>query len=198
MCAMRRALMARPSGRSALPAGAGVPCPTLSYTPRKQRRRSRTLHSLRRGERPLALAMGPEYLPGDQHLPVKRVRCPVQGFVRYSEAEQAVIDRPEFQRLRNIRQLAFTHYVYPGAMHTRFEHSLGVMDLAVQAFDRVVLANGPLLVEHIGSVPAFSERPLAKARQLVRLMGLLHDVGHTAFSHAGEGILPSKHHELVS
>lgn len=147
----------------------------------------------------MVLSRGPEFLPGEQHLTDKRVRCPVQGFVRYSKAEQAIIDHGCFQRLRNIRQLAFTHYVYPGAVHSRFEHSLGVMELATQAFDQLVLSDANLLYEHISSVPAFTDNTLAKARQLVRLMGLLHDVGHTAFSHAGETLLPKpKRHEIIS
>ena len=52
---------------------------------------------------------------------------PIHGFVRAYETEQKLILNPAFQRLRRIRQLSSTHLVYPGAQHTRFEHSLGVM-----------------------------------------------------------------------
>ena len=62
--------------------------------------------------------------------PVQRVRCPVHGFIRYSVNERKIIDHWAFQRLRHIRQLAMTYLVYPGAMHSRMEHSLGVMELA--------------------------------------------------------------------
>ena len=55
------------------------------------------------------------------------IRCPVYGFITISDWEREIISQPAFQRLRRIRQLAWTDYVYPGAMHTRFEHSLGVM-----------------------------------------------------------------------
>jgi HD superfamily phosphohydrolase len=44
---------------------------------------------------------------------------------------------PEFQRLRYIKQLSLTNYVYPGAMHTRFEHSLGVVEMSTRMFDRL-------------------------------------------------------------
>lgn len=53
------------------------------------------------------------------------IRCPVHGFIPFSDWEREVINHRAFQRLRRIRQLAWTDYVYPGAMHTRFEHSLG-------------------------------------------------------------------------
>ena len=58
------------------------------------------------------------------------IRCPVYGFITISDWEREIISQTAFQRLRRIRQLAWTDYVYPGAMHTRFEHSLGVMHMA--------------------------------------------------------------------
>lgn len=64
-------------------------------------------------------------------------RCPVYGFIELNEAEVDVINHPAFQRLRRIKQLAWTDYIYPGAMHTRFEHSLGVMHMASLLFDGI-------------------------------------------------------------
>jgi HD superfamily phosphohydrolase len=58
------------------------------------------------------------------------IRCPVHGFIRLNDWEMGIISEPAFQRLRRIRQLAWTDLVYPGAMHNRFEHSLGVMHTA--------------------------------------------------------------------
>jgi HD superfamily phosphohydrolase len=52
------------------------------------------------------------------------IRCPVHGFVPLNDWERQIIEQPAFQRLRRIRQLAWTDQVYPGAMHSRFEHSL--------------------------------------------------------------------------
>lgn len=63
------------------------------------------------------------------------IRDPVHGFIRLNQLEWDVINQPVFQRLRRIRQLAWTDMVYPGAMHTRFEHSLGVMHVASRMFD---------------------------------------------------------------
>ncbi|AEM72820.1 hypothetical protein [Caldicellulosiruptor acetigenus] len=66
-----------------------------------------------------------------------RIRDPVLGFIELNENERKVIDLYEFQRLRYIKQLALSCYVYPGAVHTRFEHSLGVMELATRIFDKL-------------------------------------------------------------
>ena len=71
------------------------------------------------------------------------IRCPIHGFVAMNDWER---DRSQgFQRLRRIRQLAGTDLVYPGAMHTRFEHSLGVMHVATQLYDAIVKRSGELL-----------------------------------------------------
>src|SRR5208282_3540922 len=66
-----------------------------------------------------------------------RVRDPVHGFIHLSDREVRLIECAAFRRLRNIKQLALTYLVYPGAMHTRFEHSLGVMELASKAFEAI-------------------------------------------------------------
>jgi HD superfamily phosphohydrolase len=121
--------------------------------------------------------------------PVFRIRCPVHGFIRFSENELEVIDHPLFRRLRFIRQLALTEYIYPGATHTRFEHSLGVMEVATRAFDRLASFHGALLERTFCTVGGFEDKPLAKARQVLRLSALLHDVGHACFCHAAEEII---------
>jgi HD superfamily phosphohydrolase len=100
-----------------------------------------------------------------------------RGFVEVHEAELEVVEDPWFQRLRRIRQLALTDLIYPGAEHTRFSHSLGVMNLAGRAF-RSVVANAGL--------PKLSAAARERNERLVRLCGLLHDLGHSPFSHAGE------------
>jgi len=122
----------------------------------------------------------------------------VHGFIRYSVHERKIIDHPVFQRLRHIRQLAMTYLVYPGAMHSRFEHSLGVMELATQAFDLLSLRHEDRLVGELHQIPELSEDTMRKARQIVRLMAMLHDVGHPAFSHAAESTIPGGNHEKVS
>ncbi len=95
-----------------------------------------------------------------------RVRDSIHGLIEYSERERDLMDSPVLQRLRGIKQLALTCLVYPGATHTRFEHSLGVMYLAGRIADRLNL----------------TERQI----RLVRAAALLHDIGHLPFSHAGE------------
>ncbi len=130
--------------------------------------------------------------------PTQRVRYPIHGFIHYSDNERKVIDHPVFQRLRHVRKLAMTYLVYPGAMHSRFEHSLGVMELATQAFDQLLLRHEDRLMKELQQVPELSEDTLPKARQTVRLMALLHDVGHPAFSHAAESTIPGGDHEQLS
>ena len=63
------------------------------------------------------------------------VRDPVHQFIRFNDQERRVIDSAPVQRLRHIHQLATTYLLYPGATHRRFEHSLGVMELAGRVFD---------------------------------------------------------------
>src|SRR5260370_34843828 len=81
----------------------------------------------------------------ENYFPRYRIRCHIHGFIRFSENERRIIDHWIFRRLRHIRQLALTDMVYPGATHTRFEHSLGVMELASRAFDQLAEKRGALL-----------------------------------------------------
>jgi HD superfamily phosphohydrolase len=130
----------------------------------------------------------PDYL-SDADQPTHRIRCPIHGFIRFSENERNLIDHHLFRRLRWIRQLALTELVYPGATHTRFEHSLGVMEVATRIFDALARSQGSVMETRFATVEQLRDRPLAKARQLVRLAALLHDTGHCCFSHAAEEIL---------
>jgi len=113
------------------------------------------------------------------------VRCPVHGFIPITEWERDIINQPAFQRLRRIRQLGLTDMLYPGAMHTRFEHSLGVMHLATRMFEDIWDRQRPFLVEQ-----GFREDTKGRDRMIIRLMALLHDVGHAPFSHAAEDVMP--------
>ena len=116
------------------------------------------------------------------------VRCPVHGFIEFDDWERTIIEEPAFQRLRRIRQLAWTDLVYPGAMHTRFEHSLGVMHTATALYDAIVAKSGDLLKHAL----KYDQVGIDRDRKLVRLAALLHDVGHAPFSHSSEELLPMK------
>ena len=103
------------------------------------------------------------------------MRDPIHGFIKLSEKEKKLIDTQVFQRLRRIRQLAMTSLVYPGAQHTRFDHSIGVMHIAGRICQRLQELN-----------PArISDEDVDR----VRLAALLHDVGHGPFSHVSEQLL---------
>jgi HD superfamily phosphohydrolase len=115
-------------------------------------------------------------------------RCPIHGFITLNSWEKEIISQPAFQRLRRIRQLAWTDQVYPGAMHTRFEHSLGVMHTATRLYSAIRQACSDVLQEELG----YKEEGLNRDLQLVRLAALLHDVGHAPFSHASEILFPEQ------
>ena len=101
---------------------------------------------------------------------------PIHDFIRVYDHELSIIDNPIFQRLRRIRQLSGAHLTYPAAQHTRFEHSLGVMHIASQA-GHALHEKGILKSDNI---------------EILRLSGLLHDIGHGPFSHLFEEIIQKK------
>ena len=115
---------------------------------------------------------------------VKIVNDPVYGFLRFPEPEiMKVIDHPWFQRLRRIKQMGLAQLVYPGAVHTRFHHSLGACHLMGKALDEL------------------------KAKDIItdkdeftgaRLAALLHDIGHGPFSHSLEHSIVGVSHEFLS
>lgn len=101
------------------------------------------------------------------------LRDAIWGDIALGPRELALIDTPEFQRLRRVRQLGVTHLVFPGATHTRFEHSLGVFHLA------------GVVLERLRTASAAPQIPDEDARSFLAA-ALLHDVGHYPFSHAIE------------
>tara|TARA_Y100000588_G_scaffold80376_1_gene84268 strand:+ start:1259 stop:2494 length:1236 start_codon:yes stop_codon:yes gene_type:complete len=103
---------------------------------------------------------------------------PIHDFIRLNITEHKIIDTPAFQRLRRIKQLSGAHLTYPGAQHTRFEHSLGVMHIAGMASI---------------SLAAKGQMPNSEISD-VRLAALLHDIGHGPFSHLFEEVLQKKKH----
>ncbi len=117
---------------------------------------------------------------------VHEFRDPIHVFIRVDSDERKVIDSRPFQRLRHIHQLALTYLVYPGATHRRFEHSLGVMELAGRVFDVVMRPDGisDEIREHLPELAADDTRRYW--RRVLRMAALCHDMGHLPFSHAAE------------
>ena len=97
------------------------------------------------------------------------IRDPIHGFIALSQKEVDLINTKAFQRLRRIRQLAMAFLVYPGTLHTRFDHSIGVMHIAGRICDRLKVTD--------------------EEREQIRLAALLHDIGHGPFSHVSEHLL---------
>lgn len=118
------------------------------------------------------------------------VRDPIYGFIEFNDWEKQIINTPEFQRLRRIKQNALTEMVYPGTSHNRFEHSLGVMYLTKNIYEKITddPKNKVLLEDEY----SYTESGLNRDKQLIRLVALLHDIGHAPFSHASEAVMPPK------
>lgn len=127
------------------------------------------------------------------------VRDGLYGFIEFDNLEKQLIDSAPFQRLRCIHQLALCYQVYPGATHKRFEHSLGVMEIAARIFDTVF---NQRISDQVQDRIADKLEPQQKAywRRVVRVAALLHDVGHLPFSHAAEEALlpPDWNHERLT
>ena len=107
----------------------------------------------------------------------KFIRDSVYGDISLSKFEEQIMDMPQFQRLRRIKQLGLISLIYPGANHTRFEHSIGTMNLGSKLATELELSNDEI--------------------ELIRISALLHDRGHGPFSHVSEGVLSVPHEELT-
>jgi uncharacterized protein len=109
---------------------------------------------------------------------------PLYGLIMFQhEILYEIIDHPYFQRLRRISQQALSHYVYPGAMHTRFQHALGSLHLMTKALE-VIRSKGHSITDEESEATCIAI--------------LLHDLGHGPFSHALEHMIVDCHHEDIS
>jgi len=99
------------------------------------------------------------------------IRDSIHGFIQLNDLEEKLIQTYPFQRLRFIHQLGTTSWVYPTGVHTRFDHSLGVLQLASVVIERLKSLDIKLREED---------------SEIFRLSCLLHDIGHPPFSHVGE------------
>ncbi len=108
----------------------------------------------------------------------KFIRDSIHGNLPLDPFEIEVLDYPQLQRLRRVKQLGFISLIYPGANHSRFEHSIGTMHLASKLADQLELSK--------------------EDKDLVRIAGLLHDAGHGPFSHVSEAVLGVNHEEITA
>lgn len=126
------------------------------------------------------------------------IRDAIHTFVRLETCERAVVNSAPYQRLRCIHQLAMTYLVYPGASHSRFEHCLGVMELASRIFD-VVTDQRHLHPDTRDFIFFPGTHEHSYWRRVLRMAALCHDLGHLPFSHAAEDTLPNGYtHEDLS
>lgn len=119
----------------------------------------------------------------------KLLRDPVHNLIRFDDTALdrlllKLIDCPEFQRLRRIKQLGFSELVFPGAVHSRFAHSIGVMWNTKRFLDRLAAAS-----------PGSADET---HRSVVIVAALLHDLGHGPFSHAFEKITGERHEKRTA
>ena len=105
------------------------------------------------------------------------IRDPVHGSIHILDEEIPIITHNFFKRLRNIKQLGFSEYIFPGATHTRYIHSIGVMDIGRRVFEK-------LFHQYEGSNEYF------RLKETFKLGCLLHDIGHAPLSHSTESVMP--------
>lgn len=107
------------------------------------------------------------------------IRDPVHGSLELLDEEATILDSVAFQRLRQIKQLGFSEFSFPGATHNRYLHSIGAAHIAGLIFDNV-----------FKKYKFSSEKVRSRFRQTLRLAVLLHDIGHGPLSHASEEVMP--------
>ena len=127
------------------------------------------------------------------------IRIPIWGHIPLSTPLKKILAHPSFLRLKGIRQLSFSQQVYPGATHTRFEHSIGVYHLMKLILQRMV--TNPLAVELQTDRFRFDD----EACRTLLSTCLLHDIGHYPHAHVLEEIAPAgasdsvfAHHEALT
>ncbi|ENH7393461.1 HD domain-containing protein [Vibrio vulnificus] len=122
-----------------------------------------------------------------------KILDPIHGTIMITDIERKVIGHRLFQRLRTVKQNTFLYKVFPSAMHSRFEHSLGVMNVAYQMFDNMLI-NSYRYIDKYDDSNVFSCLDKIKDThvQELRLAALLHDVGHGPMSHQFDSFLMTK------
>ena len=122
----------------------------------------------------------------------KFIQDPIYGYIGLTPLEHDIIQLPVFNRLHHIHHLGLAYMVYPAAKTTRFEHSLGVMHLATKMITQILLTSGSEIIEEVFGFNPNKDEFIKKALEViqkVRLVALLHDIGHGPFSHVTESFL---------
>jgi len=112
----------------------------------------------------------------------KNIQDPIHEFMEFHPSLVALMDTPQFQRLRGLKQLGASHLVFPGATHTRFDHSLGVAHLGMTFVKQLKARQPELGIDDVDVL-------------CVGIAGLCHDLGHGPFSHLFDGTFLSKNKE---
>ncbi len=124
----------------------------------------------------------------------KKIYDSVHRFIHLNAIERKLINTRPFQRLHYIHQLGVTFFVYPGAVHRRFEHSLGAMELATRMYEEVFSRGVHRSIAD--RLPAVHSPEYAYWRAILRFSALCHDLGHLPFSHVAEKrLLQDQEHE---
>lgn len=118
------------------------------------------------------------------------IKDPVHHYIKIYDDDLKIIDTPLFQRLRNIHHLGTGYLTYPGATHTRFEHSLGVAELGISVLEHII-ANSEDTWDEI------DPKKLENMKKTLRCACLLHDIGHSPFSHTCEPFFQKNCLEIV-
>lgn len=122
----------------------------------------------------------------------KKIFDSVHGFIHLDSLESRFIQTRVFSRLHDIHQLGVAYLVYPGGTHRRYEHSLGVLQLATEMYDHLILSTYDITLMNRHESILFKEIPKIGSveyeyyRKIVRLAALCHDIGHLPFSHSAE------------
>lgn len=123
----------------------------------------------------------------------RKILVPIHGIIRLTALEISFINHPLYQRLRNIKQNSFLYKVFPSAVHSRFEHSLGVLHLSNEILKNLhlnairygVKYNDGHVFSAVNSIPKSNIQEL-------RLAALMHDIGHGPMSHQFDSFMPNK------
>jgi len=126
--------------------------------------------------------------------------CNIHGSIRISAMALKIINTKEFQRMHYIKQLSLCFHVYPAAIHTRFEHSLGVYHLTGLMLERIQKQYPEKMYDICGKNMLLTNKLI----ECIKIAGLCHDIGHGPFSHTFDNVLlknsehPNRNHEMRS